>query len=138
MRSSLGTFRGVYLSLRLDQELFSSGKVIFICDMSHSSVRFFSILNDNFFIRLTIDEKCNSVTTSKELFTLFNRNPEEFLSRFITMYIGRPEHTGEQAVVETMYFSGELALEVGLWTAKYIATVFLECTSYNPHRLPSK
>ncbi|XP_033226758.1 uncharacterized protein LOC117179160, partial [Belonocnema kinseyi] len=34
---------------------------------------------------LTLDHKRNHVTTSKECLTMFNRNPNEFLRRFVTV-----------------------------------------------------
>ena len=58
--------------------------------ISHGSVD--SILKDHLGMKkrwvprlLTIDYKCNRLTTSIECLALFNRNKNEFLRRFVTV-----------------------------------------------------
>ncbi|XP_033222853.1 uncharacterized protein LOC117176706 [Belonocnema kinseyi] len=78
---------------------------------------------------LTLDHKRNLVTTSKECWTMFNRNPSEFLRSFVTadepwIHHNTPE-TKEQS--KQWFSSGEHApkkAKVGLSANKVTATVF--------------
>ena len=59
---------------------------------------------------LTIDHKRNRVITSIECLTLFNRNKDEFLRRFVTVEwngnMDTPQHARDQAAVQIAGFAG--------------------------------
>jgi len=91
---------------------------------------------------LIVDHKRDCVTITKQCLEMFQRNPDKFLRRFIT-------------VDETWihYFTSEAKEQSKQWTSpdepalkkaktvkstgEMMAIVFLECTRYNSYRLPS-
>ncbi|KAG5331214.1 SETMR methyltransferase, partial [Acromyrmex charruanus] len=102
-------------------------------DISHDTV--ISILHEQLARwvprLLTVDHKCDRVTISKECLEMFQRNPDEFLRRFITM-----------DEIWVHYFTPKMKeyseegedREVG---QKGDDHSFLRCTRYNSYRLPS-
>ena len=78
---------------------------------------------------LTIDHKCNRVTTSIECLALFNRNKVEFLRRFVTVDETRIHHNTPETKQQSKQWAlpGESAskkAKVGLSANKGMATVF--------------
>ena len=56
---------------------------------------------------LTVDHKRDRVTISKQCLEMFQRNPAEFLCRFITVDEMDPLlHTRDEGTVKTMDFTG--------------------------------
>jgi len=91
---------------------------------------------------LTVDHKLDRVTISKQCLEMFQRNPDEFLRRFITM---------DETWIH--YFTSETKKQSKQWTSlsesaskkaktvklaeKMMATIFLGCMRYNSYRLSS-
>jgi len=78
---------------------------------------------------LTLDHKRNRVTISKECLAMFNRNPKEFLRRFVTVDETWIHHTTPETKEQSKQWvsSGERApkkAKVGLSANKVMATVF--------------
>ena len=74
---------------------------------------------------LTIDHKSNRVTTSIECLSLFNRNKDEFLRRFVTVDETWIHHNTPES--KQWVLPGESApkkAKVGLSANKVMATVF--------------
>ncbi|XP_033229681.1 uncharacterized protein LOC117181226 [Belonocnema kinseyi] len=91
-------------------------------DMKKLSVRWVPQL-------LTLDHKRNRVTTSKDCLTMFNRNPNEFLRRFVTVDETWIHHNTTETKEQSKQWvsSGERApkkAKVGLSANKVMPTVF--------------
>ena len=86
----------------------------------------------------TVDHKRDHVTISKQCLEMFQRNPDEFLRRFITVDKHGLLHTRDEGTVKIMNFTGWISSEEGedrKVSRKGGGHSFLGCTRYNSYRL---
>jgi len=88
---------------------------------------------------LTVDHKHDRVAISKQCLEIFQRNPDEFLRRFIT--VDETSVTSHQSRRNNqnngLYRVNQLRKKTIKSAGKILVTVFLGCMQYNSYRLPS-